>query len=99
MEKTVGTLSYNTNAIIGHGSFGTVFIGFHRDSSVLGGIRRVAIKQMQRSNVKESELFVFDQKSRHSLLRMKVMKLMKQAAGDHPNILPYLSIEENNDYL
>jgi len=72
--------------IIGRGSFGTVvYHGFVTQNYVT---TRVAVKRIQLSNVKDQFIQRIDELE--SLLKVDL---------DHPNILPYLCIESDDDFL
>lgn len=82
--KTVGNLSYDTNAdtILGKGSFGTVFPGTMLETS--GSCQAVAVKRMLNSEPEAVGI-------------QREVELMK-VVSDHPNILRYICTE-TDDYF
>ena len=86
---TVGKLSYDPNKVLGRGSFGTVFSGFHvyLDKSLFRPAKstQVAVKRVEKSIVNEP-------------LFRKEEELMKKA-NNHPNILKYIHTEINAEFL
>jgi len=84
MTKVIGKLSYEPNDKIGQGAFGTVFSGFY-NLLLYSESTPVAIKQIQISRVKEDDI-------------KKEVELMIKAK-DHPNILRYIFMETNDDFM
>ncbi len=79
----VGNLGYDSKCVIGRGSFGSVFNGFHLGE---GSNRRpVAVKRVLRSEINESAV-------------QQEVELMKRAIH-HSNILRYISTEMNDDFV
>ena len=92
--KRIGKLSFDVQKVIGKGSFGDVFTGLYKRNALFGTIfphplfkhvKEVAVKRFQRSLVNES-------------LIQKEVEFVKKA-GDHPNILPYICIEKDVDFM
>lgn len=79
----VGNLSYDPKCVIGRGSYGSVFNGFHNEEGL--NRRPVAVKRVLRSEVNESAV-------------QQEVELMKRAI-EHRNILRYISTEMNDDFV
>ena len=84
---TVGKLNYDPKHILGRGSFGTVFGGFHvyvessRDAKSI----KVAVKRIERGRGNDSVI-------------QREMDIMKKASN-HPNILHYIHSEMNAEFM
>jgi len=84
--KKVGKLSYDPKTVIGRGGFGTVFKGFHHDSSHQDDIiESVAVKRLLLTDVEENTI-------------QREVELMK-SINVHPNIIRYICTETNDDFL
>jgi len=82
--KTVGNLSYETNAntVLGKGTFGTVFSGTLLKDD--GSYQSVAVKRILNSEPDANDI-------------QREVELMKMV-NDHPNILRYICTE-TDDYF
>jgi len=89
LKKSKPKLRYinSTRDIIGRGSFGTVvYHGFVTQNKRV--ISRVALKRIQLSNVKDK-----------FIQRIDELESLLKVVPNHPNILPYLYIDSDDDFL
>lgn len=87
MKKVGDKLSYDANTIMCRGSWGTnIFLGLLQKNHEKSDTINVAVKRLQRSNLKQKSLSDIENES-----------IMKVTA--HPNILHYICAEMDDNFL
>lgn len=87
MKKVGDKLSYNPNTILCRGSWGTnIFLGLFQKNDKKSEPINVAVKRLQRSNLKHKSLSAIENES--------IMKVTV-----HPNILHYICAEMDDNFL